>query len=70
MELNRKNKYGNYPLLEAVSSKNIEIIKLLIEYANKYKIILKVNEKNFEIFKISLFNYHVSNKDYEKYIHF
>ena len=48
MELNEKNKEGNYPLLCATSFyyNNIEIVKLLIGYANQHQIILELNEKD------------------------
>ena len=36
-----------HPLLEAIYyNNNIEIVKLLIEYANQHQIILKLNEKD------------------------
>jgi len=44
--LNKKDRNGNYVLLKAINKKNIEIIKLLIEYANENNIILDLNEKN------------------------
>jgi len=44
--LNEKNKDGNYPLLKAIFENNIEIVQLLIEYANQHQIILELNEKN------------------------
>jgi len=40
LELNEKDKYGRYPLLEAISEKNIEWVKLFIVHANKFKITL------------------------------
>ena len=41
------NKEDNdwYPLLLAIDDINIEIVRLLIDYANKNDIILKLNEK-------------------------
>eukprot|EP00833_Pecoramyces_ruminatium_P008837 jgi/Orpsp1_1/1182869/evm.model.c7180000082990.1 len=42
---NIKDEKGNYPLLLAIYKNNIEIVKLLIEYANQHQIILKLNEK-------------------------
>jgi len=36
---------GEYPLY-AISRNDIEIFKLLIEYANQHQIILELNEKN------------------------
>jgi len=44
--LNEKDKHGYYPLLKATTKNNIELIKLLIDYANKNKIILELNEKD------------------------
>jgi len=44
--LNEKEKYGKNPLLETIFNDNIKMVKLLIDYANKNKIILKLNEKN------------------------
>ena len=41
LELNEKNKYRWYPLLDATYFDNIEMIQLLKDYANKNKIILK-----------------------------
>jgi len=44
LELNENNKFRNYPLLEAISKNNIEIVKLIIEYANQHHIILKYDK--------------------------
>ena len=41
----KKNKNGNYPHYSAISNNNIEIVQLLIGYANQHQIILKLNEK-------------------------
>jgi len=53
IKLNEKTQNGDYPLLNACNYywyennvKYIEIVKLLIQYANKNNIILKLNEKN------------------------
>jgi len=35
LELNEKNKNGDYPLLKAIFNDNTEVIKLLIDYAKK-----------------------------------
>ena len=43
--MNKKNKNGNYPLLFTISENNIEMIHLLIDYANNNNIKLKLNEK-------------------------
>jgi len=43
--LNEKDKDGQYPFLMGISKNNVEIVQLLIEYANQHQIILKVNEK-------------------------
>jgi len=42
----KKNKDGNYPLLLAIIHSNIEMVQLLMDYANKNNIVLKINEKN------------------------
>jgi len=38
----KKNKYGWFPLLKVTYYNNTEIVKLLIEYTNKNKIILEL----------------------------
>jgi len=43
--LRKKNKYGDFLFLTAVNKNNIEIAKLIIEYANHYNIVLKLNER-------------------------
>eukprot|EP00833_Pecoramyces_ruminatium_P006641 jgi/Orpsp1_1/1180673/evm.model.c7180000074290.1 len=49
------DKDGWYPLLEAVYHNNIKIIKLLIRYADKYNITLKLNKKeNFGYYPLLL----------------
>jgi len=45
LKLNEKDNIGYYPLYWAISYNNIEIVKLLIEYANQHQIILELNEK-------------------------
>ena len=45
MKLNDKSENGDYPLLWACYNENIEMINLLIDYANKNNIILKLNGK-------------------------
>jgi len=42
--MNDKDKRGRNPLLYGIEKNNIEIVKLLINYAIKNKIILKINE--------------------------
>jgi len=44
--INKKNKDGDNSIINATYNDNIEIIKLLIEYANENNIILEINEKN------------------------
>ena len=44
--MNEKDINEVYPVLLACNNNNIEMIKLLIEYANKNNIILKLNEEN------------------------
>ena len=46
MELNKKNKNGINPLLKVIKNNNIEMIKLLLEYSNKYSFNLEMNEKD------------------------
>jgi len=45
LELNQMNSKGNYPLLSAYLNKNIEIIKILIDYADKMGTTLELNQK-------------------------
>jgi len=45
LEINVKNKNKWYPLLNATFGCKMELAKLLIEYANKNKIVLEINEK-------------------------
>ena len=40
LELNEKNEDGYYPLYWAIFKNNIEIVKLLLEYALQHQIIL------------------------------
>jgi len=53
--LNYENINGVYPLLETIIKNNSEMVKLLMEYANKNRTILKLNEKdndgNYPLFK-------------------
>ena len=46
--MNEKDRNGNYPLLTAISYNNIEVVKLLIEYANQHQIILKYENECIE----------------------
>jgi len=46
IKINNKTKDGNYLIFEAINNNNIEIVKLLIKYANKNRIILELNEKD------------------------
>jgi len=48
LEINEKNESGLNPLISATNNDNIEIFKLLIDYATKNKIILEINEKENE----------------------
>jgi len=45
LKLKEKSKNENYPLLVACYHEDIEIAKLLIEYANDNNILLDLNEK-------------------------
>ena len=46
IKINNKTKFGNYPVLKSCYLNNSKIAKLLIEYANKNNIILKLNEND------------------------
>jgi len=46
IKINNQTKVGNYPILKAIYLNNIEIVELLIEYANKNNILLKLNEND------------------------
>ena len=39
LELNEEDNFGKYPLYLAIDKNNIEIVQLLIEYANQHHII-------------------------------
>lgn len=45
LELNRKVRYGRFPLLEAIRDSNVEIIELLMNYADENNILLDLNQK-------------------------
>ena len=47
LNINGKDEKGNYPLLCCSRRNNVEMIKLLIQYADKNNIILTINEKNY-----------------------
>jgi len=42
----KKNEYGNDSLHLSIDNNNMEMVKLLMEYANQHHIILNINEKN------------------------
>jgi len=46
LELNGKSENGDYPLYWAYENNNIEMLELLIDYADKNNIILYINEKD------------------------
>jgi len=46
LELNEKNKCGNYPLLMAIQNKSIEKVQFLMEYAHANNIILEMNQQD------------------------
>jgi len=49
VNLNARDKFnGSYPLLEAIYNDNIEILNVLVDYANRNNIILELNEKDLE----------------------
>ena len=60
LELNEKNKDGNYPLLKTIDKNKIESVQLLIDYALQHKIILDYKKKILKLnqkLKILLKNY-------------
>jgi len=64
LELNEKNKYGDYPLFLAISKNNIEIFKLLIEYDLKHQITLKYEKCHNENKEIkNLLQYYEKEKE-------
>jgi len=46
VDLNIKDEFGNYPLLQTCQHNDIEIVNLLIKCANKNDIILELNDKD------------------------
>jgi len=46
IKINNKTETENYPLLNAISLDNIEIVKLLMNYASINNIVLELNEKD------------------------
>jgi len=53
--INKKDTNGGYPLLWVVEKDNIEMVKLIIDYANNNNIILDINGKNIEKGKYPLY---------------
>jgi len=43
LDINEKTKYRKYPLLNAVKKNNIKFVKLIVDYAKKFNIILELN---------------------------
>jgi len=48
LDINKKGEDEDYPLIQAIINNNIEIARLLIEYANYNNINLVINEKDNE----------------------
>jgi len=48
LNINEKGKDGWYPLLRAVSNNNVEIVQLLLEYANQHQIILEYKKEDIK----------------------
>ncbi|KAG4108106.1 ankyrin [Neocallimastix lanati (nom. inval.)] len=46
IDINEKEKYGNYPLLQAINYNNLENVELLMNYADKHGIVLTINDKD------------------------
>jgi len=65
----KKNKYRKYPLSEAIRENNIEIVQLLLEYANQHQIILEYEREdigNKPKIKKLLQNYEKESEKYKK----
>jgi len=45
--MNEKTNQETYPFLEAIKQNNLEIVKLLVDYANAYDIIININERDY-----------------------
>jgi len=46
ININSKTKNGDFPLLYAINNNNVDMVELLIDYANENNIILELNTKN------------------------
>ena len=49
LEINKKNKHNTYPVLLGIRMKNVECIKLLINYTSRKKILLDHHYNNNDI---------------------
>lgn len=47
IDINEKDGDGNFPLIKAIDKNNIEIVKLLMDYADHNNIELNINEKRW-----------------------
>ncbi|OUM68004.1 hypothetical protein PIROE2DRAFT_58395 [Piromyces sp. E2] len=62
LNINDRNKYGNYPLLWAIIKNNTELVQLIIDYAIRHNIILILNDKDIQD-KISIFRFMYDNDE-------
>lgn len=45
IKINKINRYGNYPIFNAIENNDKELVKLIIDYANDKNIILNIEER-------------------------
>lgn len=46
MDINEKDSYDRYPLFMAIQKNNIEIVKIIFQYAYQKKILLNISEND------------------------
>jgi len=42
LDVNKKDRFGNYPVIYGIKNKNFELVHMLIDYANEHNVILKI----------------------------
>lgn len=48
IDINEKESYDNYPLLQAINYNNLENVELLMRYADDHEFILSINDKDHD----------------------
>jgi len=61
LKINKKKDDKIYPLLNAVLKNNTEMVKLIIDYANKNEIILEISEDDIENIISENFKYNINS---------